>query len=106
MRRKPSVPRIFARVHPRYGTPVNAIAVIGLAGFLAPFLGRQALVWFVDAGTFGLMIAYAMVTWSFLVLRRREPGMERPFRVPAGRLTGSVALLASLVMASLYLPTT
>ena len=34
------------------------------------------------------VIAYAMVALSFLVLRRREPDLPRPFRVRFGGLVG------------------
>ena len=60
------VPRFLAKVHPTYKTPVNAILFIGLLGTLAPFLGRQALIWFVDAGSLGLMIFLYFRLWLIL----------------------------------------
>lgn len=99
------LPKVFAKVHGRYHTPVNAIILVGLAGIIAPFLGRQSLVWFVDAGSFALMIAYFMVCWSFIVLRKREPDMERPFKLKYGVFLGWVGGISSVLMASLYLPT-
>lgn len=98
------LPAMFARVHPKYKTPYNAILLIGIAGCLAPLLGRTALVWFVNAGSFSLMIAYFMVAISFIVLRKREPEMERPFKAKGGMMLGWFGVLASLCMASLYLP--
>jgi amino acid transporter len=58
----------------------------------------------VDAGGLGIVVAYVMVALSFLVLRRLEPGMPRPFSVRHGRLVGTVALLFSLGLGTLYLP--
>jgi len=98
------LPAFLAKVESRYHTPVNAILFIGVVGTLSPFLGKQALIWFVDAGSLGLMIAYIFVTASFLVLRYKEPEMPRPFKAPGGKFLGWVALLASLLMVSLYLP--
>ncbi len=98
------VPRWFGKLHNRRHTPVNALLFIGIIGALAPFLGRQALIWFVDGGGFGLMIAYIFVCASFVVLRRREPQLTRPFRLPGGQATGVFGLVASVVMAALYLP--
>ena len=95
----------LAKIHPQYKTPVNAILFIGILGTLSPFLGRQALIWFVDAGSLGLMVAYILVTASFLVLRYKEPQMPRPYQAPGGKLLGWFGLLASLMMTSLYLPT-
>ena len=98
------LPSFLAKVHPKYKTPVNAILFNGAIGTLSPFLGRQALIWFVDAGSFGLMIAYIAVTASFLMLRYKEPNMNRPFKAPGGKLLGWFGLVASLMMLSLYFP--
>ncbi len=98
------VPRFLAKVHPTYKTPVNAILFIGLLGTLAPFLGRQALIWFVDAGSLGLMISYIFVCGSFLLLKYNEPDMARPYTAPGGKALGWLGLIASLLMASLYFP--
>mgnify|MGYP000155310171 FL=1 len=50
------VPSFLAKVHPKYKTPVDAIIFIGVLGMLSPFLGRQALIWFVDAGSLVLIV--------------------------------------------------
>ncbi|MFT4926511.1 MAG: APA family basic amino acid/polyamine antiporter [Phenylobacterium sp.] len=99
------VPSFLAKIHPVYKTPVNAILFIGILGTLSPFLGRQALIWFVDAGSLGLMVAYIFVTGSFLMLRYKEPDMPRPYKTPGGKFTGWFGLAASFMMISLYLPT-
>jgi APA family basic amino acid/polyamine antiporter len=98
------LPVWFAKVHPRFRTPGNAVLFIGALSVLAPFFGRPMLVWLVDAGGINIVIAYIVVVLSFLVLRRREPGMERPFRTPGGPVVGVAALVLSLGLAALYLP--
>jgi len=50
------------------------------------------------------VLAYAFVALSFLVLRKREPGMARPYRVRFGTLVGGLALVLSVGVAMLYLP--
>ncbi len=98
------VPAMFGRLHPRYHTPVNAILLTGGLAVFAPFFGRPAMVWLVNAGGLGIVTAYAMVAVSFLVLRSKEPDMPRPYRVKNGRLVGVLALVLSLSVAMLYLP--
>lgn len=98
------LPAVFAELHPRFNTPHKAILLIGTLSMTAPLFGRPALVWLVDAGGFGVVIAYAMVAWSFLVLRRDEPDMERPYRVKHGKPVGVIALVLSLGICALYLP--
>lgn len=97
------LPKVFARLHPKHGTPVNAILLIGTLSSLAPLVGRQMLVWVMDAGNLGCCICYCLVSLSFLVLRKKEPGMPRPYRVKHAGLVGSMAVLLSGFMAALYL---
>lgn len=98
------LPSFLSKLHPRYNTPVNAILLIGGLATLAPLFGRKMLVWIVDAGGFGIVIAYTCVAISFLVLRFREPDMVRPFKVPAGVAVGIITIILSIGMLTLYLP--
>ena len=98
------LPRSLGALHPRYNTPHNAVLLIGALSVFSPLFGRPALVWLVDAGGLGIVIAYAFVAGSFLVLRKREPEMPRPYVVRNGRFIGTAALVLSLGVALLYLP--
>jgi amino acid transporter len=98
------LPRAFARIHPRYKTPHVSVLCIGALSCLSPLFGRTILVWLIDAGSFAVVVAYTFVPLAFLVLRRREPDMPRPFRLPAGRFLGTVALLMGCALFTLYLP--
>jgi len=98
------LPRFLARIHPRYRTPANAIMLVGGLSIIAPFFGREALVWLVNAGGLGIVVAYLMVSISFLVLRRSEPGMERPFRAGRGPTIGIIAAILSAGITSQYMP--
>ncbi len=98
------LPKFLGRLHPKYNTPVNAILLIGGASALAPLLGRESLVWFVNAGGLGIVIAYSMVALSFLVLRRKFPDMHRPWKLPLGEFFGGAALILSLGIMVLYFP--
>ncbi len=98
------LPRWLGVLHPRYGTPHRAIILIGISSMFAPLFGRPMLVWVANAGGLGIVIAYAMVVASFLILRRKEPDMPRPYRVAAGNWVGGAALLMSLAIGWLYMP--
>src|SRR5699024_1566555 len=98
------IPRWFGKLHPRYRTPVNAIIFIGFLSALAPFLGEKALNWISDAGSPAIVIA------NFLVLRRREPEMERRLMVGGSGRGGlgisSTSSVLTLILFILYLPIT
>ena len=98
------LPRQFCRLHPRYGTPVIAIILVSLATMVAPFFGRPALVWLVDAGSFATVGGYLLVAAAFVALHRKHPAFPRPYRVQRPRLIGGLALLTTMFFAALYLP--
>ena len=104
MARGGMLPAVFARLHPRYESPVAVIILLSAISTVAPWFGRQVLVWLVDAGSLATVLGYFLVTVSFLRLRKRYPNLERPYQVPAPRLVGSLALLATLFFILLYLP--
>lgn len=98
------LPAWFTRIHPKYNTPSNAVLFIGGASMIAPFFGKQLLTWISNAASFSTVIAYCLVAVSFLVLRKNEPDMVRPYRVRHGKLVGSIAVVLSAGMLLLYLP--
>lgn len=101
------LPRWFGHIHPKYRTPSHAVLFIGVLSILAPFFGAGALGWFVDSGSPSIVLTYLMVCVVFVILRRREPDMVRPFRA-GGRTLGPVlGVLGALLTAgllSLYIP--
>ncbi|MCI5501132.1 MAG: APC family permease [Lachnospiraceae bacterium] len=96
------IPKVFAKLHPKHKTPVNALILIGALTMLAPFAGRAMMVWICDAGNFGCCLAYCMVSLSFLILRKKEPDMNRPYKVKAYRFVGIMAVLMSGFMVLMY----
>lgn len=97
------IPKMFAKLHPRYKTPINALYLVGLLTILAPFAGRKMLVWIVDAGNFGCCMAYCMVSISFLILRKKAPDMARPYQVGPYKFVGVMAVIMSGFMVACYL---
>lgn len=49
-----------------------------------------------NVAVFGATISYSLMALSHLVLRRREPGLHRPYRTPGGMLTSGVAFVLAL----------
>ena len=97
------LPEAFAKLNPKTKAPTNAILFIGIASAIAPFFGRKMLVWIVDAGSLGVCVAYLMVSLSFLILRKKEPEMNRPYRVKHGKLVGVLAVIMSGFFTVLYI---
>lgn len=108
MARSGMIPQWFAVLHPKYGTPVNALLFIGVLSAAAPFLGTAMLGWAVDAGSPMIVLTYCMVSITFLILRRREPDMERPMRIGGtgngGMVIGVTAVVLTALLFVMYIP--
>lgn len=93
---------VFRRLHPRFQTPWLAIAFMGLA------IGAALLTLKGESKGFTVLILSAASSWllayivahlDVLVLRRRYPGMPRPYRsrwLPWPQIAGSAAMLYCL----------
>lgn len=94
---------MFGRLHPLHRSPAIAIAFLSLASCIGIMLGRRAIVPVVNVASCCFAMSYLLVCLSVLKLRRTRPELERPYRVPGGRLTAVLAAAASLLMIGLAL---
>ena len=97
------IPGRFSKLHKKHKTPVNALLLIGVLSLAAPFFGRTMLIWISDAASFACCLAYCMVSMSFLILRKKEPELHRPFKVKHHQFVGIMASVLSGLMVVLYL---
>lgn len=74
------LPPIFGKIHPKFKTPYISSLMTGLVALiLAGVLPISVLGEMVSIGT---LLAFVIVCASILVLRKKEPDLERPFRTP------------------------
>jgi len=75
----------LAEVHPRFGTPANAVVVCSVWAMLLAAIGsfEQLFTYVVFVG----WIFYALGGVAVFVYRRRQPNAVRPFRVPGYPVT-------------------
>ncbi|MDD5541704.1 MAG: amino acid permease [Acidobacteriia bacterium] len=70
----------FAAIHPKFRTPYkNTLLVGGLAAIVGSVTPISDLANLVNIGT---LLAFVIVCCAVLVLRKTNPGQERPFRTP------------------------
>ncbi|MFE2874854.1 ethanolamine permease [Streptomyces roseus] len=75
--------------------PYLGLLIPGAIGFaLAAATGNGPRM--LNIAVFGATISYALMALSHIVLRKREPGLERPYRTPGGVATSSVAFVLAL----------
>ncbi len=98
------LPPIVHRVHPRFRTPwiTSIITGIGVAVFSAIFSVREAG----SLCSIGTLLAFVIVCIGVLVLRVREPNLERRFATPWVWFVAPAGALSALaLMAALPWPT-
>jgi ethanolamine permease len=99
------IPRWLAGIHPRFQTPHRAILVGGAIGIATIYsdnvrflqvAGHSLTENVVTLSVFGALLLYLISLLSVLKLRRSEPAMPRPYRVPLYPLSPLVALTGVL----------
>ncbi|MEY3576450.1 MAG: hypothetical protein RL394_32 [Bacteroidota bacterium] len=73
-------PSILGKVHPKFKTPANALFLNMMLGIGALLTGRTAEI--ITISVFGAITLYIISMIAVFVLRLKEPGLQRPFRVP------------------------
>ena len=80
MSRDRLLPPAFAKVSPRFGTPVRTTILTGVAvALISTFVPLTELAELVNIGT---LFAFVLVAIGVIVLRRTRPDLERAFRCP------------------------
>ncbi|MEV4249968.1 amino acid permease [Streptosporangium canum] len=97
MSRDGILPPVFHRVDPRSGTPMRSTLLVG--AFVALLAAVVPLDDLVDLTSMGTLVAFAVASAGVIILRRREPDLERGFKVPGYPVVPllSVAFCAYLV---------
>jgi APA family basic amino acid/polyamine antiporter len=75
-----SLPLLLSRVHRRTKTPWIAVFGIMITAMIFSFL--ENIVTVANISVFFIAITFGTVNLSVILLRYREPGIERPFKIP------------------------
>jgi basic amino acid/polyamine antiporter, APA family len=102
MARDGLLPQAAARVHPKYRTPHVTTWLTGIV--VAVFAGLLNIDEVVELTNIGTLFAFVLVCVGVIVLRRRDPGRERPFRVPGGDWLVPLLGAGSCIFLMVYLP--
>ena len=95
------LPRFLALTGKRH-TPWVALLVPATIGFLLAALTEDGAL-LINIAVFGATVSYVLMMLSHILLRRREPDLERPYRTPGGVVTTGIALvLATLAVVATF----
>lgn len=97
MARDGMVPKgFFADVHPRFKTPWRSTILIGV--FVATMTGLLPIDALLHMTNIGTLFAFLIVCTAVLIMRRTNPGAERPFRAPFYPLVPILGILSCLLL--------
>nr|WP_087107963.1 ethanolamine permease [Parendozoicomonas haliclonae] len=85
----------FLSVTNKRKVPAMALIIPGVIGFLLSLTGEGDLM--ITMAVFGATISYALMMLSHIILRVKEPDLERPYKTPGGTLTSGVALVLAVI---------
>jgi basic amino acid/polyamine antiporter, APA family len=98
MARDGLLPRSWSSVHSKLGTPVVITLITALAcSILAGLLTLGEIASLANAGTLAAFIAVAI---AVMILRRRDPTRERPFKTPMVWFIAPLAIVGCLYLFS------
>jgi ethanolamine permease len=99
------LPRFLGHVHPRRRTPDVSIFIWSLvvAGFVIwGYFNEDAVVVAVLTCNLAALVWYALAIICLFLLRKNEPNMERPYKVPFYPYLPALVLVMSLFAAGVY----
>ena len=88
-------PAFLGKVSSRFQTPANALLLNMGIGILALLTGKTGEI--ITMSVFGALTLYIISMISFIQLRRKEPNLARPFKVPLYPLFPWTALVIAVV---------
>ncbi len=95
--------KIF-RLHPKFKTPYTAIAAVGVIVLLFTLSGEVEFV--AHLANFCYLFALILVNLSVIMLRKKEPRLKRPFKLPWHPVIPLLAIACNLLILSFMSPGT
>lgn len=105
MARSNMIPKIFAKEHPKTGVPINGLIACFVLSLAGPFLGMGLIDPLTLFSAAGFVTSWLLTAASLVRLRKTEPNLHRPYRIPGGSAMGWFAVvMMAVVFVLLFVP--
>ena len=95
-------PKALGEIHQRFKTPAKALVFNTLIGIVALFTGKTGEI--ITIACFGALTLYIISMVALIQLRKKEPDLVRPFKVPFYPFTPLIALtIASIALIAIII---
>ncbi len=84
----------LAKLHPRFSTPINSSILIAALSIIFVFSGKFDQL--TDLTIFIIWIFYVMTFYAVIVLRKTQPDLVRPYKVPLYPIVPGIAIIGGL----------
>ncbi|MEJ7684780.1 MAG: amino acid permease [Segetibacter sp.] len=88
-------PAFLGKIHSKFRTPANALLINMTIGIIALLTGKTAEI--ITISVFGALTLYIVSMIALLQLRKKEPQLERPFKVPFYPFFPVIALIIAVI---------
>ena len=88
-------PALFGKIHPKFQTPSNALLINMVIGIIALLTGKTGEI--ITISVFGALTLYIASMITLLQLRKKEPQLSRPFKVPLYPYFPVIALVIAVI---------
>jgi basic amino acid/polyamine antiporter, APA family len=92
------LPKVFSDLHPKFRTPYKSNLILFIfVGLFAGFVPESVAG---DLTSIGTLLAFVLVCIGIVILRKKDPGLVRPFRTP---LVPLVPILGMIVCSAMII---
>ncbi|AKA69370.1 APC family permease [Clostridium scatologenes] len=92
----------LAKLHPKYKSPINSSILVAIISIILVFSGKFDQL--TDLLVFVIWIFYVMTFCAVITLRKKQPDLHRPYRVPLYPIIPAIAILggAYIILNTLF----
>lgn len=90
------LPKVFGKLHPKYNTPYVAVIFIGVFAFL--LILTNSILFVAALSVCSLFWVYIIGFVAFWRLRKKEPNLNRPYKVPFAPAATISSIAAYVIM--------
>jgi APA family basic amino acid/polyamine antiporter len=88
--------KVFAAIHPRFKTPWKSTILLGaIASLVAAVTPIEKATKMTSIGT---LLAFAMICLAVIILRKKQPNLQRPFKVKYLALVAGLGICFNVLL--------